>query len=388
MGRANFKFRLGIADSMDTPENTSQQDRNQTADSSCAVKEAVQKLDKPKSLLDAYRIIPRNKIRANIKNNYPISEMEKLEYLILSFGLIEDIAVIYSMEEDIYIIESGHRRVTALDNLITRYQDWTSDPDNDADDANYQLYLKHIKPYESGYVCKVLDRLPEGIDYDPAGTPDSLPESLIDSEIRLIIGNEGARTTPPAVKAQNVRRLAYLLQQKNNARKHSEKLNINEEIASQLHITPRQVINYKNIGKLIPGLYNEFVDGNLSLKDGSYFAKLSSDEQNRILKDRLDGHPVTAAEYRSRKSIPTDINRSEKKEPSGKTLEELSTDLTSTFIHLHKLFSQYQKLYTSDIASTGYILSPADLKSYLNDLYQYTGEPVSPDIRRQNDTNL
>lgn len=250
MPRTNFNFQPGCSIRSSAP----------------AVNELVRRLDEPRtsSLLDAYKIIPREKLRMNKKNNYPLNEMEKLEYLILHFGMIEDISVIYSTEEDVYIIESGHRRTTALDNLISKYRDWSGD----TADPDFQLYEKNIRQYENGYVCKVLGKLNENIEYDiSAESLDEVPASVIESEIRLIISNEGSRTTPPAVKAANIKRLAALLEHQNKDRSKGNRININEEIASRLGITPRQVINYKNVEKPIPELHSLFEAGKISLSE-------------------------------------------------------------------------------------------------------------------------
>lgn len=244
--------------------------------------------EEPKSLLDAYKIIPRNKIRFNKRNNYPLNEMEKLETYILEYGLIEDIVVVYSEDEDIYIIESGHRRTTALDNLIERYKDWSGEPNDD----HYVLYVKNVKKYENGYVCKVIERITDTIDYD--SMDDVLTDSIIDSEIRLILANEGSRTISPAVKAANVQRLSNLLERKNKGKHRSEMININERIATELGITPRQVIKYKQVNNLIPELKQLFENDKISLSDSSNFSKLSPEVQKDIYQVILSGKKASA----------------------------------------------------------------------------------------------
>ena len=64
------------------------------------------------------KIIPRKKIRTNKKNCYGIREVERLKESIFQFGLQQNLTVVYSLEEDMYIIEAGHRRCQALDELI------------------------------------------------------------------------------------------------------------------------------------------------------------------------------------------------------------------------------------------------------------------------------
>lgn len=352
------------------------------------VSQLVQRLDtvKIKSPIDAYKVIPRNKIRMNLRNNYPIIEMEKLEYLILLYGVIQDISVVYSVEEDIYIIESGHRRVTALDNLINRYKDWNGD----SQDANYQLYLKNIRQYESGYVCKVLDRLPEDVSYD-SYSPDDLehtPASVIDSEIRLIIGNEGSRTTTPAVKAQNIKRLSLLLEYQNKGRQRDEKLNVNKVIADKLGISARQVINYKNIDKLIPELRTMFDDGRLTLRDGAAIARLSVTEQEEIFRNMSDGKSVstelrkekeTKKRQTARKLQIAGESSPDMQADTVRDVSELNNILTKRIQELQKLLCIYQQQLnslTQHEITEKRLLSIPDITQQLVQLC--SGETASP----------
>lgn len=355
MPRTNFNFQPGCSIRSSAP----------------AVNELVRRLDEPRtsSLLDAYKIIPREKLRMNKKNNYPLNEMEKLEYLILHFGMIEDISVIYSTEEDVYIIESGHRRTTALDNLISKYRDWSGD----TADPDFQLYEKNIHQYENGYVCKVLGKLSENIEYDiSTESLDEVPASVIESEIRLIISNEGSRTTPPAVKAANIKRLAALLEHQNKDRSKGNRININEEIAFRLGITPRQVINYKNVEKLIPELHSLFEAGKISLKDSSSYARLDLQQQ---------------AEIYQQLTSPSKANASK----LGKTndrLSELNKQLLKLLNSLQKTYDEFQsvsKVYVQQFESNGrlsgssntsQLLSPDEFNEKLREILT-SGEPGS-----------
>ena len=78
-----------------------------------------------------FKFILREKLRPNLKNDYDMTGIEKLEDSILENGLLQNLVVIYSMEEDKYIIESGHRRCQALDNLIARYKDYVPGEDEE-----------------------------------------------------------------------------------------------------------------------------------------------------------------------------------------------------------------------------------------------------------------
>ncbi len=303
--------------------------------------------EEPKSLLDAYKIIPRNKIRPNKRNNYPLNEMEKLETYILEYGLIEDIVVVYFEDEDIYIIESGHRRTTALDNLINRYKDWNGP----SDDAKYILYTKNVKVYEKGYVCKVIDRITDIIDYDT--TDSELTDSIIDSEIRLILANEGSRTITPAVKAANVQRLAELLERKNNGKPRSEMININEKIASELGISTRQVIKYKQVDNLIPELKQLFDTEKITLSDASSFSKLSPEIQINIYQAILSGQKMSSQKidelkYTNR-MLKAQMDAFSETEEEQR-IKKICVDIQNISRKLSLLLQEYSSLYSSNEA--------------------------------------
>lgn len=262
------------------------------------VESMVKKLETPrtKNTFDI-KVIPRQKIRVNQKNNYPMVEIESLMESILYFGLLQPINVIYIMDEDMYCIEAGHRRTEAIDRLIQKYKNQEATESED-----YTNYQRNVKQFETGYPCNVVDILKDDIPYDyAADIPlEEIPESIIDSEIRLIITNEENRDRSPSVRAANVARLSRLYERKNlNKAKRSDKININKKIAEELNITERQVINYKNLNKLIPELKEEFDRNNISLKAGSNYARLSEEEQYSILKVIQSGIQVSANEIQT-----------------------------------------------------------------------------------------
>lgn len=156
-----------------------------------------------------------------------MDEIESLMDSILHFGLLQPINVIYIMDEDMYCIEAGHRRTEAIDRLIQKYKD-----PEDIDSVDVEFYLKNIKQFEVGYPCNIVDILKDDIpyDYDSDFPLEDIPESIIDSEIRLIITNEESRNRSPSVRAANVARLSKLYERKNLGKtKRSDKININKK---------------------------------------------------------------------------------------------------------------------------------------------------------------
>ena len=350
------KQKFNILNHLGNGDNTSVPPAVKEEETSSLVSSMLEKLETPKvsSPLDCYKIIPRNKVRGNKKNDYPIIEIESLKESILQFGLIQDIVVSYITDEDMYVIEAGHRRRIAIDELI---KEFTSD--NAVDPPRYALYKKNIEKYERGYVCKISDTISENDRYDADNEEDlsSLPESAIDSEIRLILANNEVRSEDVRVKAKNVQRLAKLYARKNLELPKDRKININQQIGKDVNLKERQVAYYKNIDGLIPELQEEFYQEHISLKEVSGIAKLSAEDQKEILalikgnasKEELN-QTITALKKKLSDLEQPDIGSS----ASVKLLKadmklKSSLEQTSQSIHiLLKTIAAYRKLNATD----------------------------------------
>lgn len=250
--------------------------------------------DKEKHLFEI-RFIFRKQIRTNKKNKYPQDHLDSMKDSILRFGLQQNLTVAYLEGEDIYVLEAGHTRTRALDELIEEFSEYT-----DKDDERYQLYLKNVHEYKvKGYPCMVASSIKDTIpyDYDEATDLSDIPDEVIDSEIRLIVTNEVNRNRTPAVIAENVNRLDALYKRKNiHKSSNKEKINVNRTIADNLGITDRQVKYYKALNNLIPELKEEFENNNITLTDSAGYAKLSDEEQRTILSLLQSGHKVRKEE--------------------------------------------------------------------------------------------
>lgn len=262
-------------------------EKNESVGNSALIAEMMEKLEAPtvKTPLDSYKLVPRNKLRDNKKNHYPILEMESLKDSILRFGLVQDICAIYITDEDMYAIEAGHRRRRAIDELIEEF----SDGGDEADEI-YQLYLKNVARYENGYVVKVMGVTKEDEAYD--ALDDEIPESAIDSEIRLIITNEESRPDNPVVKAENIQRLAALYERKNMRLPKDRRININQKISEDMNMSARSIAYYKGVDKLIPELKEEVSKGNIGIVDGAGLARLPQEEQEVISRKVKDGETM------------------------------------------------------------------------------------------------
>ena len=71
-----------------------------------------------------------------------------------------------------------------------------------------------------------------------------------------------SRDRSPATTAANVDRLQKLYQRKNIGKKKQEKINVANQIAEDLNLKKRQVMNYTSLQNLIPELRKEFESNN------------------------------------------------------------------------------------------------------------------------------
>lgn len=288
MATQKFNFKAKSLSEPGSPEHTPAPTAVPTAE----LTQAVNRLESNEHTPMEIRLIPRSRIHNNQKNTYPAVTIDELADSILHYGLQQPLTVVYLLAEDIYLLEAGHQRAAALDQLINTYKD------NGFATEDVKLYEEHIRSFERGYPCIVQARLADDIDFAVYSSDniDQLPESVIDSEIRLIITNEIKRPDDPSVRAANVSRLTKLYARKNANRPRAEKVNINKQIAADLHITERQVANYKSLDKLIPELKEEFDRSNLSLKNSTLISKLDAEDQQQLLQLIQSGGSIKADE--------------------------------------------------------------------------------------------
>lgn len=289
--------------------------------------EKLRSIDQKEKRIFDIKYIPRSKIRENKKNHYP-QEVEKLKDSILHFGLQQNLTVVYLEEKDIYVLEAGHTRTRAIDELIKEFENYPN-----KEDEYYKLYQHNIEEYKlKGYPCKVSSVIKDGTAYDYTEDTDlaDIPEDVIDSEIRLIITNEMSRDRSPATTAANVDRLQKLYQRKNIGKKKQEKINVAHQIAQDLDLDKRQVLRYRSLQNLIPELRSEFESHNITLTEGTNYAKLSQDEQEKLLQLLRAGKKATNAELESlikeKKRLKDQISQLEHDKENIKSKPELTLE--------------------------------------------------------------
>lgn len=218
-----------------------------------------------KNPINLFRImnIQKNQIRRNKKNDYPIVEIKKLEWSILHFGLIEALSVHYDPESNMYELEAGERRYTAITNLINRYGNAIP-----SDSEEYKNYKKNVEQFDlNGIPCKVEE--------------DSHP---LYSEARLIIANAERRPDDPAFMAKKTHDLARIYHEINAMLPANEKFSINEKIASDLGIGTRQVMRNKQFGSLEPELQQVLAE-RVGINEGARYHTMTPDAQKKLAKD-------------------------------------------------------------------------------------------------------
>ncbi|MCM1159889.1 MAG: ParB N-terminal domain-containing protein [Roseburia sp.] len=331
--RQRFKFRINGAEGENKEMEKEQPAQGQVA-------ERVRRVEEKKDKLPfEIKYIPRQKIKENKKNHYPKEKMESLQESILQFGLQQNLSVIYLTEDDSFVLEAGHRRTQALDNLIQEFANY-----EDEEDARYQMYLRNVHEYSrKGYPCRVTAILSDNVqyDYEDEDNLEQIPDEVIDSEIRLIATNEEVRRADTATQALNVARLKKLYERKNMGKSRKEMIAVTKQIAEDLHISEKQVRRYDAIDRLIPELKEAFTERQITLSEGMNFAKLTEDEQRLILSLVKKGEKVSREEIEMLRKENAELEKEiqkkalqikEKENPSDedkKELEKLRKEIKS-----------------------------------------------------------
>lgn len=202
------------------------------------------------------------KLKSSPLNDYPIENIEEMEKLLLSYGLLEPFSVSYVEDEDVYEIESGDRRYHSLLNLFQRYEK----EDINSEDPFYILYMKNVHTlYLNGIYCMV----------------ENGPKDDDSKRSRIIIHNETNRPFDPIRTSSKLAELSEIYSRQNKALPFSERVNVNEKICQNLNgrYGVRQIIRYKNFDSLIDELKNVVVKYNMNISEISKYHNLTSEEQ-------------------------------------------------------------------------------------------------------------
>jgi ParB-like nuclease domain. len=267
-----------------------------------------------------FKVIPIEKLELHTDNDFPQEGIERLGNSILENGLLHNLEVAYDEERDKYILESGERRYRAIKWLIDKFEVY-----EDKDNEQYNLYKENVQGFRLGLPANVKR------DYE-AG--NELTE--INSELRLIAANVEARDDKSS-RLRNIQKQIKLLERKNELLKPNEKINVAKIIAEENKISERQVIKYKNVINLIPELQNALKEGNITLNEGSNYARLSEEEQYELFKLIEEGKKLSEKEVNEwKKQVAETKKLVAEREQKIETINEEKTHLEVEMLKLSK----------------------------------------------------
>lgn len=285
-----------------------------------------------------FKRISYQKIKSSELNDYPIDNIEEMEQLLLQYGLLNPLNVNYIEDNDIYELESGDRRLHALQNLFQRYENI----DGVEDTVEYKLYCKNIHPlYVNGIDCMV-----EKGDTDR----DSV-------RARIIVHNESVRPFDALRTAEKINELAEIYTRQNKNLPKEQRFNVNQRIADDLKgkYTVRQIIRYKNFDSLIDELKEVVINHGMSISEISTYHTLTVDEQallaHYIKQYHIPGEKLTLPsidEIRDMVDWTTESNNSSEKsssdiQPDNDNAGSIKEETTSDFSAENEDFEELKK---------------------------------------------
>lgn len=285
-----------------------------------------------------FKRISYQKIKSSELNDYPIDNIEEMEQLLLQYGLLNPLNVNYIEDNDIYELESGDRRLHALQNLFQRYENI----DGVEDTVEYKLYCKNIHPlYVNGIDCMV-----------EKGYTDR--DSV---RARIIVHNESVRPFDALRTAEKINELAEIYTRQNKNLPKEQRFNVNQRIADDLKgkYTVRQIIRYKNFDSLIDELKEVVINHGMSISEISTYHTLTVDEQallaHYIKQYHIPGEKLTLPsieEIRDMVDWTTESNNSSEKsssdiQPDNDNAGSIKEETTSDFSAENEDFEELKK---------------------------------------------
>ena len=261
-----------------------------------------------------------------------------MEQLLLQYGLLNPLNVNYIEDNDIYELESGDRRLHALQNLFHAYENI----DGVEDTVEYKLYCKNIHPlYVNGIDCMV-----EKGDTDR----DSV-------RARIIVHNESVRPFDALRTAEKINELAEIYTRQNKNLPKEQRFNVNQRIADDLKgkYTVRQIIRYKNFDSLIDELKEVVINHGMSISEISTYHTLTVDEQallaHYIKQYHIPGEKLTLPsidEIRDMVDWTTESNNSSEEsssdiQPDNDNTGSIKEETTSDFPAENEDFEELKK---------------------------------------------
>ena len=229
-----------------------------------------------------FKRIPREKIIFNENNDFSMENIEELANSLLKNGLEHNLTGHYDDDRDLYILESGERRIRALDLLNSKFGSVTRINElPESEQENFILFRSNILPLlVEGIPFKVNSFSKEHNDENG----NRLDE--IRSELRKYATNLDVRQFTPKERSEYISKVKKLLEEeasllgKNKVTK--------DEIADAIGISRRQLHKYELLDSLIPKFKELFENKKLRIEAVSTLSGLTEEEQQSIC-NRIDG---------------------------------------------------------------------------------------------------
>lgn len=228
-----------------------------------------------------FKRIPREKIVFNENNDFSMENIEELANSLLKNGLEHNLTGHYDDDRDLYILESGERRIRALDLLNSKFGSVTRINElPESEQENFVLFRSNILPLlTEGIPFKVNSFSKEHNDENE----NRLDE--IRSELRKYATNLDVRQFTPKERSEYISKVKKLLEEeasllgKNKVTK--------DEIADAIGISRRQLHKYELLDSLIPRFKELFENKKLRIEAVSTLSGLTEEEQQAIC-NRID----------------------------------------------------------------------------------------------------
>ena len=228
-----------------------------------------------------FKRIPREKIIFNENNDFSMENIEELANSLLKNGLEHNLTGHYDDDRDLYILESGERRIRALDLLNSKFGSVTRINElPESEQENFILFRSNILPLlAEGIPFKVNSFSKEHNDENG----NRLDE--IRSELRKYAANLDVRQFTPKERSEYISKVKKLLEEeasllgKNKVTK--------DEIADAIGISRRQLHKYELLDSLIPRFKELFENKKLRIEAVSTLSGLTEEEQQTIC-NRID----------------------------------------------------------------------------------------------------
>lgn len=228
-----------------------------------------------------FKRIPREKIIFNENNDFSMENIEELANSLLKNGLEHNLTGHYDDDRDLYILESGERRIRALDLLNSKFGSVTRINElPESEQEHFVLFRSNILPLlTEGIPFKVNSFSKEHNDENG----NRLDE--IRSELRKYATNLDVRQFTPKERSEYISKVKKLLEEeasllgKNKVTK--------DEIADAIGISRRQLHKYELLDSLIPRFKELFENKKLRIEAVSTLSGLTEEEQQSIC-NRID----------------------------------------------------------------------------------------------------